>query len=610
MRYIRKLLSSRNNAGVNGSLSELKKQAGIAAIAFCLLSISVMMTGCGSGGGGIADTISAGASPQVVSGVAATGAPLAGEVRLKDSSSPNQEKATVIGSDGSFAFDVTKMQGPFLLKATGTVNGAVRTMYSFADAQGTANVNPLADVAVAAAASVDDFGMVYDNPSPAMLDRIKSGLPGSVAALQFKLNPLLAAYSVATADPIKDQFDADHTGLDGVFDNVRITLANGTLTITNATSGAVIFSGKIGDVENGKFTDNDNDVPKPGPRPTTPTGVAAVGGDGQVTISWNAVSDATSYNIFWSTKFGVDGEDDARKIKNVASPYVQTGLAANTTYYYVVRSVNKRGQSAASAQVSATTSATTPPATVPAAPTGVMASGGTKQVSISWSAVSGATSYNLYWSTTSGVTTANGTKISGVTSPAIQTGLPDNTTYFYIVTAVNGAGESSGSVQVAATTLNPNPAASAPAAPTGVTAVGGTNQVTLSWTAVMGADSYNVYWSTTAGVTSATGTKISGATSPFVHTGLAAGSAYFYVVTAVNRVGESAASSQATATVAAIDGAALYTQNCGSCHGPLASSTKRGATAAQITSALATIAAMQSISLTSDQIAAIAAALK
>jgi fibronectin type 3 domain-containing protein len=249
--------------------------------------------------------------------------------------------------------------------------------------------------------------------------------------------------------------------------------------------------------------------------------------------------------------------------------------------------------------------------------------GGSEQVTVSWSAVTGATSYNVYWSTSPGATTATGTRIAGVSSPFVHTGRTASTAYFYIVTAVNSAGESIASSQVSATT-NPPPIA-VPAAPTGVVAVGGTKQVTVSWNAVSGATSYNLYWSTAAGVTIATGTKIAGVTSPFAHTGRADGTAYFYIVTAVNSAGESVASAQVTATTTpapppVIDGAALYDQLCSGCHGPLASSEKRGATASDITNAITqnfggmgtrfnpntgTVA-----KLTPEQIAAIAAALQ
>ena len=203
-------------------------------------------------------------------------------------------------------------------------------------------------------------------------------------------------------------------------------------------------------------------------------------------------------------------------------------------------------------------------------------------MAISWPAVSGADSYNIYWSTTSGVTPTTGTKITGATSPTVQTGLTDSTTYYYVVTAVNSAGEGSASVQVAATTLTPAPTPTVPAAPTGVTASGGANQVTISWSAVSGATSYNVYWSTTSGVATSSGTKIAGVTSPYVHTGRSAGTAYYYVVTAQNVAGESAASSQATATTAAppaaLDGATLYSSTCQRCHGALATTSISGRT--------------------------------
>ncbi|MGO8970974.1 MAG: fibronectin type III domain-containing protein [Myxococcaceae bacterium] len=93
--------------------------------------------------------------------------------------------------------------------------------------------------------------------------------------------------------------------------------------------------------------------------------------------------------------------------------------------------------------------------TVPSAPTGVQATGGDAQVTISWSPVTGATSYNIYWSTTSGVTLTTGTKIPNVTSPHVQPALTNGTTYYYVVTAVNANGESMASSQVNAVPAAP-----------------------------------------------------------------------------------------------------------------------------------------------------------
>ncbi|MCH7478751.1 MAG: hypothetical protein IIA14_11715 [SAR324 cluster bacterium] len=90
-----------------------------------------------------------------------------------------------------------------------------------------------------------------------------------------------------------------------------------------------------------------------------------------------------------------------------------------------------------------------------------------------------------------------------------------------------------------------------PSPPSGISALPGDGQVTVSWNAVTGASSYNLYWSTASGVTKTTGTQVSGATSPFDHTSLTNGTAYYYVVTAVNASGESAESAEFNATPAA-----------------------------------------------------------
>lgn len=99
--------------------------------------------------------------------------------------------------------------------------------------------------------------------------------------------------------------------------------------------------------------------------------------------------------------------------------------------------------------------------------------------------------------------------------------------------------------------------------PTGVTATAGNSQVTISWNAVNGATAYNIYWSTSAGVTKTSGTKITNATSPYVHTGRTNGTAYYYVVTAEIAGAEGAESSQVSATPAISASSYPYIQQWG-----------------------------------------------
>jgi len=178
----------------------------------------------------------------------------------------------------------------------------------------------------------------------------------------------------------------------------------------------------------------------------------------------------------------------------------------------------------------------------PPPPTGLAATPGNGQVTLSWGASSGASSYNVKRATTSGGPYT--TIATGVTSTSYtNTGLTNGTTYFYVVSAVNSFGESANSTQVSAT---PQGVQTPPPAPTGLSASPGNGQVTLNWNASSGAASYNVKRSTTSG---GPYTTIASVTSTnYTNTGLANGTTYHFVVSAVNAAGQSANSNQASAT--------------------------------------------------------------
>lgn len=186
------------------------------------------------------------------------------------------------------------------------------------------------------------------------------------------------------------------------------------------------------------------------------------------------------------------------------------------------------------------TTGTTEP-TPPSAPSNVSATAGNAQVTIGWDAVTGAVSYNLYWKNAAGVTTADAV-LPEVTPPYVHAGLTNGTAYFYAVTALDANGESVLSLEVSAT-----PQVPAPGVPQNLTVQGGYESTTVSWDAVAGAASYNLYWSTDAGVTPANGTKVAGAASPYIHAGLAGDTPYYYVVTAVGAGGEGEPSAEVSA---------------------------------------------------------------
>ncbi len=181
--------------------------------------------------------------------------------------------------------------------------------------------------------------------------------------------------------------------------------------------------------------------------PLPPTHIATMSLNEQVIVRWTPTETEdvnTSHNLYWSTFSGVT-KTTGEKIADVVSPYTHEGLSNGTSYYYVVTTVNQRGESIESEEASAKPDNTFSP---PPAPTEVTATAGDRQVTISWSAVGNALSYNLYYANES---SASWTEITGVTSPYTHANLAQGSVYYYAVTAVNGYGEGSRSATVSVT---------------------------------------------------------------------------------------------------------------------------------------------------------------
>ncbi|RDH91457.1 MAG: hypothetical protein DIZ77_11030 [endosymbiont of Seepiophila jonesi] len=85
--------------------------------------------------------------------------------------------------------------------------------------------------------------------------------------------------------------------------------------------------------------------------PMVPQNVQTSAGDGQVTVSWDSVSGATLYNLYWNTTGNVNTADNL--IGGVSTPHDHTGLTNGTTYHYVVTAIGPTGESAPSSEVSA-----------------------------------------------------------------------------------------------------------------------------------------------------------------------------------------------------------------------------------------------------------------
>ncbi|OPH61731.1 hypothetical protein BC351_00375 [Paenibacillus ferrarius] len=168
--------------------------------------------------------------------------------------------------------------------------------------------------------------------------------------------------------------------------------------------------------------------------------------------------------------------------------------------------------------------------TIPLVPTGLTATAGNGQVTLNWTAVSGATSYNVY---------RGGTKVSNpATNTITDNGLINGTAYSYTVSAVNSAGESAQS-----SAINSTPLLAIPATPTGLTVVSGDAKNVVTWNVSSGATSYKLYRD---------GTSIGApSTNGLTDTGLTNGTSYAYKVSAVNGAGESTQSAVVNGTPSA-----------------------------------------------------------
>ncbi|MCZ0940639.1 MAG: hypothetical protein OXJ55_18485 [Caldilineaceae bacterium] len=152
-----------------------------------------------------------------------------------------------------------------------------------------------------------------------------------------------------------------------------------------------------------------------------------------VELGWTAVSGAVRYELLvWQdSATGWQRLDDGSV---TGTAYTHGGLAAGTTYYYIVRGLDANG-----AAVSAWSDHTT--ATLTSTPTATLtATPSAGAVELSWTEVSGAVRYDLrtWWDAAIGWQQIGGGSLTGTTHT--HTGLAAGTTYYYIVRGLDANG--------------------------------------------------------------------------------------------------------------------------------------------------------------------------
>ena len=283
--------------------------------------------------------------------------------------------------------------------------------------------------------------------------------------------------------------------------------------------------------------------------PAAPTNLAATAASySQIDLTWqDKSSNETSFEVYRMKQGDIYFISVATLPANTVS-YSDTGLSANTKYYYKVRAHNTLGGYSA---YSNTVTITTPFVILfitPAAPTNLTAAAvSSSEIKIDWmDNSSNETGFKVDRAKGSGVFTEVKTLGANVTTFA-DSGLSVNTKYTYRVRAYNGFGNSSYSNSASATTFFIILIPSAPLAPADLTADGvSSSRIVLDWADKSSNESgFKIERREGSAPFTVIDTVAANVTT-YSNTGLDANTTYNYRVMAYNGFGNSAYTNTAT----------------------------------------------------------------
>ena len=110
----------------------------------------------------------------------------------------------------------------------------------------------------------------------------------------------------------------------------------------------------INSISNSQFETSSVSMP-----PAIPGNLGAIAGSQEITLTWDAVSNATSYTVFWNTVPTQSKYSDAVATDQMidgltTSSFTHTGLTRGQSYYYRVAAFNQAGSRGLSSEASAT----------------------------------------------------------------------------------------------------------------------------------------------------------------------------------------------------------------------------------------------------------------
>ncbi|MHC1682971.1 MAG: leucine-rich repeat protein [Clostridiaceae bacterium] len=245
-----------------------------------------------------------------------------------------------------------------------------------------------------------------------------------------------------------------------------------------------------------------------------------------ISTSWSPVTGISGYEVWRATS--ISGPY-ALISKPTLTTYNDTAVITGTSYYYKVRAYKLVGTIKVYSDFAPIVSAKPIPAISSKV---IAASSAYNSINTSWAAVTGASGYEVWRSTSSAGTYTLAGAVSATALSYNNVGLSTGTTYYYKIRAyrIVGITKIYGNFS---TVVSAKPV---PAVPVNFKAVRTSpTSITASWSAVSGANGYEVYrFNSSNGTYSLVRTTTS---LSFVNTGLITGNPYYYKVRAYRLVG-------------------------------------------------------------------------
>ncbi|MGA1840664.1 MAG: fibronectin type III domain-containing protein [bacterium] len=459
---------------------------------------------CSCGGNGDSGGTSYTPQNETLSGTVATGEALDNAlVMFRDKDGNINEDLIFTDANGKYTnIDLTDMglTLPVLIRVHDPVRG---WMYSYASSSGTANVHPLTDPIIKAWYRINHPDIDIDEYFPDESKVLPLPDPEDIRLIKAVVMDVLENLFVAVGlkdpdgtldfDPMEDPFDADGTGFDKILDDTEIDMSDETGNLNIVVQEGSELENEVEDKGGSSNITLDTDkikeadVTPPG-KPDAPSALRV--SDKQILVTWILTdpNDEAYYNVYRNDK----------KVGTVTSTVYIDCVDPNISMTYAYRisacdaSQNCSELSDPSDGITVTAYTALPFDTDPPVPGTLSAEAtGFDEIKLTWTGFSddtGIAGYKVYsCSDGSCATSALKAKVSG--PPFIHSGRSANTTYYYRVTAVDGAGNESTPTDVASATTPDVPSNiiidfTPPSVPAEFDANASTcNQINLTWTA-------------------------------------------------------------------------------------------------------------------------------